>query len=77
MHKRVVSRMFGPKRDEIIGDWSKLHNDDLHNLYSSPNRISTMYDEVKEDKIGRPCSMHGKRNTYRILVGMPEGTRSL
>jgi hypothetical protein len=36
---RVLGRVFGPKRDEVTGDWRKLHNEELHNLYSSPNII--------------------------------------
>jgi hypothetical protein len=36
---RVLWRIFGPKRDEVTGDWKKLHNEELHNLYSSPNII--------------------------------------
>jgi hypothetical protein len=36
---RVVRRIFGPKRDEVTGEWRKLHNEELHNLYSSPNII--------------------------------------
>jgi hypothetical protein len=36
---RVLGRIFGPKRDEVTGGWRKLHNEDLHNLYSSPNII--------------------------------------
>jgi hypothetical protein len=36
---RVLRRIFGPMRDEVTGDWRKLHNDELHNLYSSPNII--------------------------------------
>jgi hypothetical protein len=35
--KRVLRRIFGPKRDEVTGEWRKLHNDELRNLYSSPN----------------------------------------
>jgi hypothetical protein len=37
--KRVLTRIFGPKRDEVIGDWRKLHNEEVHNLYSSPSII--------------------------------------
>jgi hypothetical protein len=37
---RVLRRIFGPRRDEVRGDWRKLHNEELHNLYSSPNIIS-------------------------------------
>jgi hypothetical protein len=36
---RVLRRIFGPKRDDVMGDWRKLHNEELHNLYSSPNII--------------------------------------
>jgi hypothetical protein len=36
---RVLRRMLGPKRDEVTGEWRKLHNEELHNLYSSPNKI--------------------------------------
>jgi hypothetical protein len=39
---RVLRRMFGPKTDEVTGDWRKLHNEELHNLYSSPNVISVI-----------------------------------
>jgi hypothetical protein len=40
--KTVLRRIFGPKRVEVIGGWSKLHNEDLHNLYSSPSMIRTI-----------------------------------
>jgi hypothetical protein len=36
---RVLRRIFGPKRDEVTGDWKKLHNEDLNNLYSSPSKL--------------------------------------
>jgi hypothetical protein len=36
---KMLRRIFGPKRDEVTGDWRKLHNDELHNLYYSPNRM--------------------------------------
>jgi hypothetical protein len=39
---RVLRRIFGPKRDEVTGEWRKLHNEELHNLYSSPNIIRMM-----------------------------------
>jgi hypothetical protein len=39
---RVLRRIFGPKRDEVTGDWRKLHNEELHNLYSSPSIIRMM-----------------------------------
>jgi hypothetical protein len=75
--KRVLRTIFGPKRDEVTGDWRKLHNEGLHNLYSSPN-IITYNDQVKEDEMGRACSTNGENwNAYRILVGKPEGKRPL
>jgi hypothetical protein len=39
LENRVLRRIFGPKRDEVTGDWRKLHNEELHNFYSSPNII--------------------------------------
>jgi hypothetical protein len=55
--------MFGPKRDEVTGQWRKLHNKELHNLYSSPDIIR----QVKANE----------RKVYRVLVGKPEGRRPL
>jgi hypothetical protein len=54
---RVLRRIFGPKRDDVTGVWRKLHNEELHNLYSSPNIIFN--DQVKEDEMGRACSTNG------------------
>jgi hypothetical protein len=72
----VLRRIFGPKRDEVTGDWRKLHNDELHNLYSSPSIIRMM--KSRMDKMGRACSTNVEsRNAYRILVGKSEGRRPL
>jgi hypothetical protein len=66
----------GPKRDEVTGGWRKLHNEELHNLYSSPSIIRMI--QSKEDEMGRPYSTYApKKNAYRILVGKPEGNRPL
>jgi hypothetical protein len=54
---RVLRRIFGPKRDEVTGGWRKLHNEELHNLYSSPGTIKI---KVREGEIGRACSPHGR-----------------
>jgi hypothetical protein len=51
---RVLRRIFGPKRDEVTGCWRKLHNEELHNLYSSPSKI-----RIKENEMGRACSTNG------------------
>jgi hypothetical protein len=50
----VLRGIFGPKRDEVTGGWRKLHNEELHNLYSSPSKIRMI--GVKEDEMGRACS---------------------
>jgi hypothetical protein len=51
----------------VTGGWRKLHNEELHNLYSSP--IIIRMNQVKEDEMGRACSTNGKkRNAYRILM---------
>jgi hypothetical protein len=72
---RVLRRIFGPKRDEVTGGWRKLHNEEPHNLYSSPSIIRN--DQVKDDEMGMPCSTNGERkNAYRILMGKPKGSRS-
>jgi hypothetical protein len=65
-----VLRIFGPKRDEVTGGWRKLHNDDLHNSYSSPSIIRMKW-------TGQVARMGEKRNAYRILVGKPEGKSPL
>jgi hypothetical protein len=68
----VLRRIFGPKRDDVTGDWRKLHNDELHNLYSSPN-ISRMIKARRMRWAGHVARMGETRNSYRILVGKPEG----
>jgi hypothetical protein len=72
---RVLRRIFGPKRDEITGGWRKLHNEELHNLYSSPD--IRMIKTRRMRWAGRVARMREKRNPYRILVGNPEGKRPL
>jgi hypothetical protein len=51
---RVLRRIFGPKRDEVTGEWRKLHNEELHNFYSSPNIIR----QVKANEVGGACGTH-------------------
>jgi hypothetical protein len=71
---RMLRRIFGTKRDEVTGDGRKLHNEELHNLYSSPNMIRMM----KSRRIrwtGHVARMGEKRNAYRIRVGKPEEKR--
>jgi hypothetical protein len=66
----------GTKRDEATGDWRKLHNEELHNLYSSPN-IIMMIKSRRMRWAGHVIRMWEKRHAYRILVGKPEGKRPL
>jgi hypothetical protein len=72
----VLRRIFGPKIDEVTGDWRKLHKEELHNLYSSPN-IIRMIKSSRMRWAGHVARMGEKRNAYRILVGKPEGKRPL
>jgi hypothetical protein len=68
---RVLMRTVGSKRDEITGDWRKLHNEELHNLCSSPSII-----RIKSRRMrwaGHVARMGEKRTAYRILLGKPEG----
>jgi hypothetical protein len=53
---RVLRRIFGPKRDDNTGEWRKLHNEELHNLYSSPDIIR----QVKVNEVGGTCGTHGR-----------------
>jgi hypothetical protein len=54
---RVLRRIFGPKRVEVTGEWRKLHNKELHDLYSSPSIIRII--KLEEDEMGGPCSTKG------------------
>jgi hypothetical protein len=81
---RVLTRIFGPKRDEVTGGWRKLHNEELRNLYSSPSIIRmsspSIIRMIKSRRMrwaGHVARMGAKRTAYRILVGMPEGKRPL
>jgi hypothetical protein len=68
---RVQRRIFGPKRDEVTGEWRKLHNEELRDLYSSPSIIRI----IRSRRIrwaGHVARMGEKRNAYRLLVAKPE-----
>jgi hypothetical protein len=69
---RVLRRIFGPKRDEITGEWRKLHSGELHNLYSSLGIIRQIKSRTMR-WAGHVARMGEGRNVYRILVGKPEG----
>jgi hypothetical protein len=71
----VLRRIFGTKREED-GSWRKLHNDELHSLYSSSN-IVKMIKSRKTRWVGHVARMVEGRGVYRVLVGKPEGKRPL
>jgi hypothetical protein len=73
---RVLKRILGPKKDEVMGDWRKLHNEKLHKLYSSSN-IIRMFKSRRMRCAGHVVRMEEKRNAYRILVTKSEGKRPL
>jgi hypothetical protein len=72
---RVLRRIFGPKREED-GSWRKLHNDELHSLYSSPNVVRVIKSRGMRWAGHVACRGEG-RGVYRILVGRPQGKRPL
>jgi hypothetical protein len=73
---RVLRRIFGHKRDEVTGGWRKLHNEELHGLYSSPS-IVRVFKAGSMRWAWHVGSMGEVRGAYNILVGMPEGRRPL
>jgi hypothetical protein len=73
---RVFRRIFGPKRDGVTGGWRKPHNEELHNLYSSPSTIKILKSR-RMRWAGHVARMGERRNVYRLLVGKPEGKRPL
>ena len=73
---KVLRKIFGAKKDEITGEWRKLHNPELHALYSSPN-INRSLKSRRLRWAGHVARMEQSRNAYRVLVGKPEGKRPL
>jgi hypothetical protein len=73
---RMLRRIFGPKRDEVTGEWRKLQNEELHDLYSSPNiaRVIKSRGMRWAEHVAR---MGNRRGVYRVLMGKPKGKRSL
>jgi hypothetical protein len=72
----VLRRIFGLKRDEVTGEWRKLHNEELRDLYSSPS-ITRIIKSRRMRWADHVARMGAKRNAYRLLLGKPEGKRPL
>jgi len=72
----VLRRIFGPWRDEVTGEWRSLHNEELNDLYPSPNIV-----RVKKSRrmrwVGHVARMGEERGVYRVLVEKPEGRRPM
>jgi len=73
---RVLRRIFGPKRDEVTGEWRKLHNEEPNDLYFSPNIVWVIKSRRRKWE-GYVASMGERRGIYRVLVGKPVGQRLL
>jgi hypothetical protein len=76
LDNRVLSRIFGPKRGKVTGEWRKIHNEELNDLYSSPNifRVIKLRRMRWAEHVAR---MGERRGVYRVLVVKPEGKRPL
>jgi hypothetical protein len=72
LENRVLRRIFGPKWDEVRGEWRKLHNEKLNDLYTSSNFWVI---QSRMRWVGYVVRMGERRSVYRILVGKPEGKR--
>jgi len=73
---KVLRRIFGPRRDEVTGEWWRLHNEELNDLYCSPDNVRLIKSR-KMKWVGHVARMGEERGVYRVLVGKPEGRRPL
>ena len=73
---RVLRRVFGRKRDEVTGEWRKLHNEELRDLYSLPNIVRVVKSRIMR-WAGHVARMVEGTGLHRVLVGKPDGKRPL
>jgi hypothetical protein len=74
----LLRRIFGRKSNEVMGGWRKLHNEELHDFYSSPStRIIRIIEPRRMRRAGHVVRMGEERARYRLLVRKPEGRRPL
>jgi hypothetical protein len=73
---RVLRRIYVPKRDEVTGEWKKLHNEELHILYSSPNIIRQIKSRTMR-WAGHVARMGDERKAYKVLVRKPQEKRPI
>jgi hypothetical protein len=73
---RVLWRVFGPRRDEVTGEWRKVHNEELNDLYSLPNIVRVVKSRSMR-WVGHVARMGEEMVVHRVLVGKPEGKRPL
>ena len=72
----VLRRIFGPRRDKVTGEWRRLHNEELNDLYSSPNIVRVIKSRRMSWAV-HVARMGEERRVYRVLVGKPEGKRPM
>jgi hypothetical protein len=71
---RVLRKIFGPKKDEVTGEWRRLHTEELYDLYSSPNVIRLI--KLREMRLsGHIAPIGDRRSAFRVLLGRQEGKR--
>ena len=74
--KRELRKIFGSKRDEVTGEWRKLHNEELSDLHSSPN-VVRVFKSRRVRWAGHAASIGERRGSSRVLVEKPEGKRQI
>jgi hypothetical protein len=72
--KRVLRRIFGHKREDVVRGWRRLHNE-LHNLYASPNIVKVIESRTMRLLVGHVARMEHMEKAYKILVGKPQEKR--